>query len=216
MMVLGIVGFSAGAYSYWHTRAIASLREGFQVAEKDVRIQVRGRQYKWYFRYPGPDRKFATPDDVVDVVLRVPAHAKVALQLTSLDVPHRLVVHRVGVSQDALPDGVTRAWFETGEPTPGNLPARDRSHDVSCGRAAQCVPEMRNAFRVVTREEFQAHLQALHQEEIDEEFFGIGEDEDGEDWTKFTNWGWDWDDLGPPVIAQSTFTPRPAPPLPDP
>ena len=91
-----------------------------------VRIEVTGVQFRWYFRYPGPDGKFgrtaaklvdasegnplgldhADPDakdDVVSRVLNVPADQPVEIDLRAHDVIHSFFVPELRFKQDAVP-----------------------------------------------------------------------------------------------------------------
>ncbi|MBI2191131.1 MAG: hypothetical protein HYU36_04025 [Planctomycetes bacterium] len=82
-------------------------------------VQVFPEQFAWNFRYPGPDGKFGTPDDVASInELHVPVGRPVLTVMRSKDVVHSFFLPHLRVKQDVLPGRTTRAWFEatkTGE-----------------------------------------------------------------------------------------------------
>ena len=91
-----------------------------------LQIEVQGQQFKWYFRYPGPDGKFgrlgaqyvkdsdqnffgldpndqAGKDDLVSPVIAVPVNREVELILRSKDVTHSFFVRELRLKQDSVP-----------------------------------------------------------------------------------------------------------------
>jgi len=80
-------------------------------------VQVIARQFSWQFRYPGPDGRFQTDDDLaLDGELHVPAGAPVVFALESQDVIHSFFVPNVRVKQDAIPGRTIRGWFDAAKP----------------------------------------------------------------------------------------------------
>jgi cytochrome c oxidase subunit 2 len=78
-----------------------------------LEIQVTGEQFAWNFRYPGPDGKFNTPDDILTLnQLHFPVGKPVVVTLTSKDVIHSFFLPEFRVKQDAVPGMHTRIWFE--------------------------------------------------------------------------------------------------------
>lgn len=78
-----------------------------------VRIQINARQWAWDARYPGPDGKFNTPDDVVVLNdLRVPVRRPILIELAASDVVHSFSLPNFRTKQDAVPGMVNRMWFE--------------------------------------------------------------------------------------------------------
>jgi cytochrome c oxidase subunit 2 len=81
-----------------------------------LRVEVTARQWSWTFRTAGPDRRFATPDDVVTLnELHVPLGRPVYLKLRSKDVVHSLYLPNFRTKLDAIPGSTTRLWFEARE-----------------------------------------------------------------------------------------------------
>jgi cytochrome c oxidase subunit II len=93
-----------------------------------VKVEVTGMQFAWYFRYPGPDGKYAATkpelmdpsaggeaavgldttdpaakDDVVTGTMYLPVDREVDLSLRSVDVIHSFFVPSLRFKQDAVP-----------------------------------------------------------------------------------------------------------------
>jgi cytochrome c oxidase subunit 2 len=94
----------------------------------DVKVEVTGMQFAWYFRYPGPDGKYgatsptlmdpsaggeaavgldtsdsAAKDDVVTGTMYLPVDREVDVSLRSVDVIHDFFVPQLRFKQDAVP-----------------------------------------------------------------------------------------------------------------
>jgi cytochrome c oxidase subunit II len=97
-----------------------------------VRIEVTGKQFNWYFRYPGPDGQFgrtdprqvtesnlvglddkdpAGKDDIVTATLAVPVNREVELTLRAQDVTHSFFVRELRLKQDAVPGMAIKVHF---------------------------------------------------------------------------------------------------------
>jgi cytochrome c oxidase subunit 2 len=78
-----------------------------------IQIQVTGEQFAWNIRYPGPDGKFGTADDILTLnQLHFPVGKPVVAELTSKDVIHSFFLPEFRVKQDAVPGMKTKIWFE--------------------------------------------------------------------------------------------------------
>jgi cytochrome c oxidase subunit II len=87
--------------------------QGAEAAPGAVRIEVNAHQWAWAARYPGPDGKFNTLDDIVVLnELVVPQGVPVIFQVTSTDVVHGFNVPNMRMKVDAIPGTVTRMWFQ--------------------------------------------------------------------------------------------------------
>lgn len=83
------------------------------VPPTDFHVRVTGKQFNWEIRYPGPDGKFDTADDVqMDNELHVPVDTVVALNLRSKDVIHSFFLPNLRFKQDTLPGREIKGWFE--------------------------------------------------------------------------------------------------------
>jgi len=100
-------------------------------------IEVTGKQFNWFFRYPGADGAFgksgaqfvseanpvglddkdpAAKDDVVTATLGVPLGRSVKLVLRSYDVTHGFYVRELRLKQDALPGLLIPIHFQADVP----------------------------------------------------------------------------------------------------
>jgi cytochrome c oxidase subunit 2 len=87
------------------------------VPPTDFEVHVTAKQFNWEFVYPGPDRKFGTPDDLmVENDLHVPVNKVVRLVLKSRDVIHSFFVPNLRFKQDTVPGKEIVAWFEATKP----------------------------------------------------------------------------------------------------
>jgi cytochrome c oxidase subunit 2 len=150
----------------------------FAAAEENpdaVRIEVQAHQWAWNGRYPGPDGKFNTEDDVVTLNdLRVPVGVPVIVQLASVDVIHSMNLPNFRVKQDAVPGDITRLTFEAR--TPGEF-------EIAC--AQHCGPnhyKMRGVLTVLPTERYRDWLR------VAEADARRGYDPDDAE----AHWGWDW------------------------
>lgn len=76
-------------------------------------VEVVAEQFAWNIRYPGPDGKLATPDDVIALnQLHFPVGRPLIVSLQSKDVIHSFFLPEFRVKQDAVPGMTTRIWFE--------------------------------------------------------------------------------------------------------
>lgn len=140
-----------------------------------VRIEVEAHQWAWLARYPGPDRRFDTPDDVVTTNdIRVPVGAPVLVQLASADVIHSLNLPNFRVKRDAVPGTITKLTFQ---------PKAAGRFEIAC--AQHCGPnhyKMRGVLTVLPPERWREWLAAA---EADARRAYDAEDAEA-------HWGWDW------------------------
>jgi len=79
----------------------------------DVTVRVTARQFAWKFRYPGPDGKFDTEDDVeIPDELHIPVNKIVRLQMFSEDVIHSFFLPNLRFKQDVVPGRMIPGWFK--------------------------------------------------------------------------------------------------------
>jgi cytochrome c oxidase subunit 2 len=97
-----------------------------QPKDAGMTVEVRGRQFEWRFRYPGPDGKFDTPDDIYwDTELHVPVDEDILVLLKSDDVLHSFFLPNMRVKQDAVPGMVIPVWFH---------PTKNGKYDLVCSQ----------------------------------------------------------------------------------
>ncbi len=81
-------------------------------ANPDLRIEVEAKQFNWIVRYPGPDGKFGTADDVkLDNTIHIPVGKQVFFSLKAKDVIHSFFIPAARVKQDVVPGRTTTVWF---------------------------------------------------------------------------------------------------------
>lgn len=101
--------------------------------EDHMEVEVVGKQFEWYVRYPGKDGEFgktqpelvhptrnplgldkkddAARDDIISAVLRVPVNTPISLRLRTHDVQHSFNVPSFRIKQDLVPGFPTHTQF---------------------------------------------------------------------------------------------------------
>jgi cytochrome c oxidase subunit II len=123
---LGVVGRTAWAQLHFQ-----------EIPANAMVVEVTGKQFNWFFRYPGVDGKFgrtdarfvdeinpvgvdpkdpAGTDDVVTATLGVPVGREIHLIERSLDVTHGFFVRELRLKQDALPGMLIHVHFHADVP----------------------------------------------------------------------------------------------------
>lgn len=75
---------------------------------------VTGRQFQWLVRYPGPDGRFETADDLhLTNDLRCVKGEPVVIHLRSQDVIHSFFLPQMRIKQDAVPGLTIPVWFDS-------------------------------------------------------------------------------------------------------
>lgn len=140
-----------------------------------VRIEVQAHQWAWAARYPGPDGKFNTPDDVVTLNdVRVPVGAPVLIQLAAVDVIHSMYLPNFRVKRDAVPGDITELTFQ---------PRTAGEYEIAC--AQHCGPnhyKMRGVLTVLPADRYGEWLRTVEAEAR------RGYDPDDAE----AHWGWEW------------------------
>jgi cytochrome c oxidase subunit 2 len=142
-------------------------------APQALQVEVTGRQFQWYFRYPGQDGVFGklkpdlinapagnplgldrtaphSADDIVSSVLVLPAGREVDLGIRSIDVIHGFFIPGMRVKQNAVPGMEMHIHFTPS--VPGDYPILC-SQVCGSGHA-----RMQAHLRVVSTEEYQSWL----------------------------------------------------------
>ena len=75
--------------------------------------EVLAGQFEWRIRYPGPDGKLYTEDDITSLNnLHVPVGEDFVIRLRSRDVLHSFFLPNLRVKQDAVPGMEIPVWFK--------------------------------------------------------------------------------------------------------
>jgi cytochrome c oxidase subunit 2 len=75
--------------------------------------EITARQFQWVMRYPGPDAKLNTRDDLVVVNdLHFVKNRQALIYLKSTDVLHSFYLPQMRIKQDAVPGMTIPVWFD--------------------------------------------------------------------------------------------------------
>lgn len=112
---LGVFGLIDGTLFVRGLRDVNDVFWDFDAVDANpdaVRIEVNAHQWAWEARYPGPDGKFGTADDLLSTnEVVVPSGAPVLIELASPDVIHSFFVPNLRVKRDAVPGRITALTF---------------------------------------------------------------------------------------------------------
>lgn len=166
--------------------------------ENPVKIEVLAQQWAWNFRYPGPDGKFNTADDILTLNdMHVPVDRPVLLKIQSKDVIHSFYLPNFRVKQDAFPGSVTKMWFQA---RGDRLAPGKETEFVEIGCAQHCGTnhyKMKGTLIVHTKDSYDAwHREAA----ADAERRFSAEDAEAQ-------WGWDWQAEGKLTEVAAPSTP---------
>jgi cytochrome c oxidase subunit 2 len=169
------VGMNLASSSIWAA-------ERFRPAEANaVQVEVTGRQFQWYFRYPGPDGKFgatsperedatsggeaalgidpkdpASKDDVVAGTMVVPVNREIEVILRAQDVIHSFFIPQMRFKQDAVPGLAIHMHF---------TPVKTGEYEILCAELCGLGHyKMHGILQVVSQEEFDKWLAAKEAE----------------------------------------------------
>jgi cytochrome c oxidase subunit 2 len=169
------VGMNLASSSIWAA-------ERFRAAEANaVQVEVTGRQFQWYFRYPGPDGKFgatsperedatsggeaalgidpkdpASKDDVVTGTMVVPVNREIEVILRAQDVIHSFFIPQMRFKQDAVPGLAIHMHF---------TPVKTGEYEILCAELCGLGHyKMHGILQVVSQEEFDKWLAAKEAE----------------------------------------------------
>ena len=160
--------------------AFADIHAGFYkyptAAEHPLTVEVMAQQWAWGIRYPGPDGKFNTADDIVTLnEMHVPVGTPVYLKLRSKDVIHSFYLPNFRVKRDAMPGTTTDMWFQATE-----------TGNVEIGCAQHCGVnhyKMKGTLIVDTQADYDIWYKAA-----------VADGKLRNDLSdKESQWGWDWE-----------------------
>lgn len=116
-----------------------------------MNVEVTAEQFAWNIRYPGPDGKLETADDVVTLnQLHFPVGRPLIVTLHSKDVIHSFFLPEFRVKQDAVPGMTTRIWLEA---------TRTGNWEIACAELCGLGHyRMKGFVTVETAEEFERWL----------------------------------------------------------
>lgn len=107
----------------------------------DLEVRAVAKQFRWRFRYPGPDARFGTDDDhEVDSELHVPVGAQLRLVLQSEDVIHSFFLPAARLKQDVVPGRQAAVWLR---------PEQVGRFEIACAELCGFAHYTMRAFLVV-------------------------------------------------------------------
>jgi len=95
-------------------------RVEIDIPEPDYEVGVEGKLWYWAFRYPGPDQKLNTDDDIIvneqnNGIMHVPVNKNIVIHISSDKTLHSFFVKELRLKQDAIPGRVISKWFNATE-----------------------------------------------------------------------------------------------------
>ena len=143
--------------------------------DETLRIEVNALQWAGSIRYPGPDNKFNTPDDVVTLNdMRVPVGKPISLQLGAVDVIHSFFLPNLRIKNDAMPGMINKLWFQA---------TAAGEFAIACAQHCGVYHfKMKGKLTILEQDDFDAWL---HEASINSQ-----NDYDPSD--KQAHWGWEW------------------------
>ena len=146
-----------------------------------LQVEVTGKQFAWYFRYPGEDATFGRTDlalvdagagnplgleprdthgedDVVSSELVLPVNREVDLRLRAQDVIHGFAVPEMRLKQNAVPGETVHLHF---------TPSRRGTYAILCTQLCGLGHYRMNAnLRVLSENDFQRWLKARRKRSV--------------------------------------------------
>lgn len=122
-------------------------------------VEVTGRQFNWDFRYPGPDNKLYTADDIVrtDGKLYLPVNEEVLMKITSADVLHSFFLPNLRLKQDVIPGMDQSMWFKA---------KKTGGYDIVCAELCGWGHyKMKGRVYFLPRDKFDEKLKEMRQEQ---------------------------------------------------
>ena len=133
-------------------RVWADIRFPANRPKADVQVEILAEQFAWNVRYPGPDGRFETTDDVTTLnQLHLPVGKVASIRIRSKDVIHSFFVPEFRLKQDAVPGLPMQVWLE---------PTRAGEFEIRCAELCGLGHyRMRGFATTESPEAFQAWLQ---------------------------------------------------------
>ncbi|MBI1901386.1 MAG: cytochrome c oxidase subunit II [Planctomycetia bacterium] len=121
-------------------------------------VEVTARQFEWRIRYPGPDGKFDTRDDLFTVNdMHLPVGETVLIDLKSADVLHSFFLPHMRMKQDAVPGSKIPMWVKIKE---------EGMYDLVCAELCGWGHyKMKGRVTAQSREDFDQWLAQLQAEQ---------------------------------------------------
>ena len=123
-----------------------------------LEVEVNAEQFAWNIRYPGPDGRFGTSDDITTInQLHLPLGQVVLVHLTSKDVIHSFFLPQFRLKRDAVPGITGRVWLQARKPGQCEIVCAEL-----CGLGHY---RMRGFVTIESPQDFQAWLEQANAEQ---------------------------------------------------
>ena len=123
-----------------------------------LEVEVNAEQFAWNIRYPGPDGRLGTSDDITTInQLHLPVGQVVLVHLTSKDVIHSFFLPQFRLKRDAVPGITGRVWLQATKPGHDEIVCAEL-----CGIGHY---RMRGFVTIQSPQEFQAWLEQTNAEQ---------------------------------------------------
>ena len=123
-----------------------------------LEVEVNAEQFAWNIRYPGPDGRLGTSDDITTInQLHLPVGQVVLVHLTSKDVIHSFFLPQFRLKRDAVPGITGRVWLQATKPGHDEIVCAEL-----CGLGHY---RMRGFVTIESPQEFQAWLEQANAEQ---------------------------------------------------
>lgn len=105
-----------------------------------LQVEATGREFEWWFRYPGKDTQLGTDDDIeLRRDLQIPLNADVVVRVTSEDYVYTFLLNEAGIREIGVPDMWHTVTLHQTHNTPLDIPvdplcAFRPLHDKNMGR----------------------------------------------------------------------------------
>ncbi len=163
-VIPGLILFFLAVYQ-WNTWVQAKI----SVPKNDaIKIEIMAQQFAWNIRYPGPDGKFTTADDVSMInQLHVPEGKPVLIQIQSQDVIHSFYLPFLRVKQDAVPGIISEVWFQA---------TKTGTYEIACSELCGMMHfAMKGELYIHTQKDFEKWLNVQYKAK-----------------QVPASWGWEW------------------------
>jgi len=102
----------------WNLIKDQSNAEAYEQNKDSVRVQLMGKQFSWFFRYPNKDGKFGADGGfTIEKEMWIPVNTPVIVEQTSIDVIHSFFLPYMRLKQDLVPGMQIKVWFDANKTT---------------------------------------------------------------------------------------------------
>jgi len=150
-------GKPAGAITFTQMGTWAEIKFKGSFPQVEPIAEVWASQFDWRVRYPGPDGRVGTMDDIESPFeFVVPVGEPVRFQLRSRDVIHSFFVPYLRIKQDAMPGMSIPVWFQA---------EKEGSYDLVCAELCGWGHyKMAGRLKVLSRPAYDAWLKQARTE----------------------------------------------------